>query len=283
MSDLVVCFSLAFILACFGAMGGVTGAFLLLPFQISFLGVAPPVASATNFVYNILAIPNTVRRYHRERRVHWGLALVITAGSLPGMALGYFLRMRFLADPASFKPFVGLVLLGLALLVIRSMVRDRSASKPPLDAGIGFYRMALNRISCRFGDREYGFDPRLLFAVALLVGVVGGAYGIGGGAMLAPFCISVLGLPVHLVAGASLFGTWVSSIIGVGVYVVGGILSGRASNPDLLLGIVFGIGGMAGGSLGARAQKHVPARPIKIGLVLVMLLVALRYLGLPVF
>jgi hypothetical protein len=40
------------------SMGGVSGAFLLLPFQMSFLGFTSPAVSSTNFVFNIVAIPS---------------------------------------------------------------------------------------------------------------------------------------------------------------------------------------------------------------------------------
>lgn len=128
-----------------------------------------------------------------------------------------------------------------------------------------------------FAGTAYSFDPRIVALVSLLVGIAGGAYGIGGGAVLAPFCISVLRLPVHSVAGASLFGTLVCSVAGVTVYSLGAG-SGADTAPDFLLGAVFGIGGMIGGYLGAKTQKHISQRPIKTGLFIILLLVAGKYL-----
>ena len=54
----------AFILSFFTSMGGVSGAFLLLPFQMSFLHFTSPAVSSTNFLYNIVAIPSGVYRYY---------------------------------------------------------------------------------------------------------------------------------------------------------------------------------------------------------------------------
>jgi len=269
----------AFLLAYFGAMAGVTGAFLLLPFQMSVLGYIAPSVSATNFTYNIVAIPGTVFRYAREGRMNWPLAAVITLGSLPGIACGYLLRVQFLSDPRIFKPFAGLVLLYLAWLVgRRGIAGKRKKVLPAIDARIRCTEFRVNRISYTFDGETYSFDPRPLSGVAFLVGVVGGAYGIGGGAVLAPFCISVLQLPVHSVAGASLFGTFMSSLVGVLVYHFGFFSGGLSTRADYLLGALFGLGGALGGYWGARMQKYIPERPIKIGLLAVLLFVAARYL-----
>ena len=42
---------------------GVSGAFLLLPFQMSVLGFVAPGVTPTNLVYNIVAIPGGIYRY----------------------------------------------------------------------------------------------------------------------------------------------------------------------------------------------------------------------------
>jgi uncharacterized membrane protein YfcA len=96
------------------------------------------------------------------------------------------------------------------------------------------------------------------------VGLVGGMYGIGGGSMVAPFFVSVLGLPVYTVAGAALLGTFVTSVAGVLFFTAIAPLYPNATvAPDWMLGLLFGVGGMVGMYAGARVQKHIPARAIK--------------------
>lgn len=65
--------------------------------------------------------------------------------------------------------------------------------------------------------------------------------------------------------------TLVTSIAGVGFY------SWMSVGPDWALGLLFGLGGAAGMYCGARTQKYVPARAIKIMLCLVIIFTALRY------
>ena len=56
----------AFAISLLTSMGGVSGAFLLLPFQVSILGFQSPAVSATNHLFNMVAIPGGVWRYSRE-------------------------------------------------------------------------------------------------------------------------------------------------------------------------------------------------------------------------
>ena len=72
----------AFVVSFFTSMGGVSGAFLLLPFQMSFLGYTTPSVSATNQLFNIVAIPSGVIRYIREGRMVWPLTVVVILGKI---------------------------------------------------------------------------------------------------------------------------------------------------------------------------------------------------------
>ncbi len=264
-----------FILGFFGAMAGITGAFLLLPFQMSVLGYVTPAVSATNLLYNLWAIPGALYRYIREGRMNWPLALVMTSGTIPGMFGGYLIRVFYLPDPRRFKALVGAVLLYLAGRLFSDLIRERG-ERGPVTRVTGV-RLGIRYLSFDYGRRTYRIDPRPLFGLSLLVGLVGGAYGIGGGAILSPFCVAVLKLPVYAVASASLFTTLASSVAGVIFYSVGPS-SGPETRPDWLLAALFGLGGLMGTYLGARLQKYIPERPIKVGLLLVVLFVGGRYL-----
>jgi hypothetical protein len=265
----------------FCSLGGVSGAFLLLPFQMSVMGYVSPGVSATNFVFNITAIPGGVYRFAREGRLNLPLLAVLTLGTLPGVVIGYFVRVSYLPDPARFKLFAGCVLLWLAVRLGREALRRspaRSAQVPGLD--MRTTRIGLARIGFSMGGQEYIIGTLPLFLLAFAVGIIGGIYGIGGGAIISPFLISVLGLPVYAVAGASLACTFLTSAIGVAVY---GVLAtpGSAALPDWPLGMLFGLGGFVGIYFGARLQRRVPQRFIKAVLALACGAVSYRYLVSP--
>jgi uncharacterized protein len=108
----------ALVVSFFTSMGGVSGAFLLLPFQMSFLNFTSPSVSATNFLYNIVAIPSGVYRFIKEGRMAWPLTMVVIVGTLPGVFIGYYLRILYLPDPKAFKLFVGCVLLYIGIRLL---------------------------------------------------------------------------------------------------------------------------------------------------------------------
>lgn len=271
----------AFFVALLSSTGGLSGAFLLLPFQMSVLGFTTPAVSSTNLFYNVVSIPSGIWRYFREGRMLWPLVAVMVAGTVPGTAAGYYVRVLWLPDPAVFKVFVGLVLAFVSLRLLLQAIRPgntRGAQSPAAITPVKTASFTPFRVTYTFGGKEYGFSVPLMFLLSLAVGVVGGAYGIGGGAILAPFWVAVFHLPVHTVAGASLLGTFITSCAGVLFYTF--LPSGVAATaPDWTLGALFGVGGLAGIWCGAGLQKHLPPRTIKLILGILISLVALRYIS----
>jgi len=275
----------AFVISFFTSMGGLSGAFLLMPFQVSVLGFTSPAVSPTNLVYNIIAIPGGIYRFIREKRLVWPLAITIAAGTAPGLIIGAWLRVTYLAGPGEFKLFVGLVLL---YIVVRLILDILARSKLPKKSGgrgdfaVRVLAFDFKKIEYEFAGINYRASTPTLFLLTLSVGVIGGAYGIGGGAIIAPFLVAVFGLPVYTVAGAALFGTFFTSIGGVFVYsiILPAMLPGtQPAGPDWLLGLSLGIGGFAGIYLGALVQKYFPARFIKAILAVSIAVVVVKYVG----
>ncbi len=271
-----------FVISFFASMGGLSGAFLLLPFQVSILGFTAPSVSPTNLTYNIFSIPSGVYSYSRERRMVWPIAIIMTIGTLPGVFLGAIVRVRYLPDPTSFKLFAGLVLLYMGARLLLDLLRkSETAKKRGQRFHITTRSFDLKTVEYEFNDDTYSCPTMILFGMSLLVGVVGGAYGIGGGAILAPFLVAVLRLPVHTIAGAALFSTWVTSLAGMLFYAYGAphfAETATVVKPDIALGALFGVGGFLGIYIGAHIQKYMPTRFIKAVIMLSLLFVAGKYI-----
>ncbi len=111
------------------------------------------------------------------------------------------------------------------------------------------------------------------------VGIIGGIYGIGDGAIVAPFFVAIFKMPVYTIAGAALMGTFITSVTGVLFYQVLDMYWSTSMSvaPDWALGALFGVDGFFGMYLGARCQKYVPVRVIKAILSVCILIVAIKY------
>jgi uncharacterized membrane protein YfcA len=292
----------AFVISFFTSMSGVSGAFLLLPFQMSILNYTSPSVSATNLVFNIVAIPSGVYRYIKEKRMAWPLTWVIVTGTLPGVLIGYYIRVLYLPDPETFKLFVGTVLLYISYRLFHDIAKkvqqknsralsiddkfnklkkvqdSRLASGLSSAAVIKTISFSLARTEYEFWGERFSFNTSGMFFLVFFVGIIGGIYGIGGGAIIAPFCVTIFNLPVYTIAGATLMGTFLTSVAGVTFYSLIPVSTGLTKSPDWLLGLLFGAGGFAGMYLGARCQKYFPQKFIKIILGTLIVFVAIKYI-----
>ncbi|MBU2623256.1 MAG: sulfite exporter TauE/SafE family protein [Proteobacteria bacterium] len=295
----------AFVISFFTSMGGVSGAFLLLPFQMSFLGYVNPSVSATNQLYNVVAIPSGVYRYYKEGRMVWPLTWVVVIGTLPGVLIGAIVRVAYLPDAKNFKLFAAGVLLYIGVRMIKDLTQknagsaDKAASEKRFQELVRNYRKQndpsktanqetlpaikvthfnLRRLGYTFYGESFDVSFWGIFALSFIVGIVGGIYGIGGGAIIAPFFVTFFGLPVYTIAGAALMGTFITSVAGVAFYqAIAPFYPNQSVAPDWLLGVLFGLGGMAGMYLGARCQKFVPAKVIKWMLAVIITFTAIKY------
>jgi len=289
----------ALLISTFTSTGGVSGAFLLLPFQVSVLGFTSPSVSSTNQLYNIVATPSGVYKYIKEGRMVWPLTWIVVFGTLPGVFLGALIRINFLSDPTIFKIFAGFVLLYIGVRLIKDVISKKNNnnnsetrfqelvkkfSSHQNNEKIKLPRSSVKKFNLKelvyeFYGESYTVPTLSMFIISFIVGIAGGAYGIGGGAIIAPIYIAFYKLPVYTVAGPALMGTFITSVAGVIFYQ---LLSPYYPNltiaPDWLLGFLFGIGGLVGMYIGASIQKYIPAKIIKWILGFSILFLAINYI-----
>jgi len=296
----------ALVISFFTSMGGISGAFIILPYQMSVLNYTAPSVSGTNHVFNLVAIPSGVYRYIREGRMAWPLTWVVIAGTLPGVFIGYYLRVLYLPDPKTFKLFVGCVLLYMGIRLfkdllgrppaqaagaraleerfraraaeIRNAQHAKVAAGIPAEAVVRTISVSMKKVEYEFWGERFSFNTMGMFSLAFIVGIIGGAYGIGGGAIIAPFCVAFFQLPVYTIAGATLMGTFITSVAGALFFSLIPATTGISPMPDWPLGILFGIGGFIGMYLGAKTQKYVPQKAIKVIVSCAILVLAVRYI-----
>ncbi len=225
---------------------GVSGAVFLLPVQLSVLGVPSPAVTPTNLLYNVVATPGPLLSYHRRRQLRDPLTRRLLLGTLPGVVIGAVIRVFAVPGPVVFRLLVAALLLPLGLwLCARTLRRDQGREQGR--------------------DRKPAGEPsgRTVTALALVVGIVGGVYGIGGGSLIGPVLVG-LGMPVVRVAPAALASTFLTSFAGAATYAALAPTTTGAVAPDWFLGLFCGLGGLAGGYLGARLQPHLPESALRL-------------------
>ncbi|MET3961099.1 putative membrane protein YfcA [Marmoricola sp. OAE513] len=256
----VVALLAGFLLAAVAAPVGVSGAVFLLPVQLSVLSVPNPQVTPTNLLYNVVAGPGAITRYRRQRQLDTALTWALVLGSVPGVVLGAVLRVFVADDPTVFRLIAASVLLPTGLVVLCGSGRLFGASEDP-------------------GGRAGAVPRRVgptIGAGAFVIGMVGGIYGIGGGSILGPLLVGA-GFAVTRVAPAALASTWVTSITGVLTYAVLALHTPGTIAPDWGLGIAAGVGGLAGGYVGARLQPRLPERALRALLGLLAFAVGVLY------
>jgi uncharacterized protein len=248
----------AYVLAAIATPAGVSGAVLLLPFQVSVLGTPSPAVTPTNLLYNVIATPGAIYRYWRQGQTGGRLTGWLIAGTLPGVVAGSVIRVELLPGQQAFDLVIAVVLipLGVWLAVSRQPAADRASAAQP-------------------SGREMARP--VVVAIAAIVGAIGGIYGIGGGSILSPVLIGTGRRPAE-VAPAALASTFVTSVAGVVTFLVLSLRQHGPIAPDWATGIALGIGGLAGAYTGARIQGRLPERAIRRVLGVLVIAIGIRYL-----
>ena len=253
----VVALAAAYVIAVVASPAGISGAVLLLPFQVSVLGTPSPAVTPTNLLYNVVATPGAIYRYWRQGQTGGRLTRVLIAGTLPGVVAGSIIRVELLPGAGVFDLVVGavLALVGTWIALSRPKPQARPArSGHPITAPV-------------------------LAVLSTAVGCVGGIYGIGGGSILAPILIGSGRQPSE-VAPAALAATFVTSVAGVITFTILSIHRHAHVAPDWPTGLALGLGGLAGAYTGARIQSRLPDLLIRRVMGVLVLAIGIRYLWL---
>jgi uncharacterized membrane protein YfcA len=249
----VVALVAAFVIAALTTPAGVSGAVLLLPFQVSVLGTPSPSVTPTNLLYNVVASPGAIWRYWRQGQTGGPLTWLLLAGTLPGVIAGSVIRVYVLPGPVVFDFVVAAVLM-------------------PLGAWLALTQLAPARTT-----RRARLPRPVIGVIAAVAGCVGGIYGIGGGSILAPILVAD-GQPPSQVAPAALSSTFVTSLAGVVTFSILSAHQHGSVAPDWPTGIALGVGGLAGGYVGARMHARMPETIIRRLLALVVVAIGIRFL-----
>ncbi|MFJ9554586.1 TSUP family transporter [Nocardiopsis sp. NPDC101807] len=246
--EILVAVMAGFAVAAVTAPVGISGAVLLLPVQLSALGMHGPAVSATNLLYNVVATPLGLSRLARSARGHGAEMLVATAAAVPCAVGGAAVRVTWLSDPVLFRGLLAVLMLAMGARLLA--VRRTRASAPPAGAG---------------GARAPRGGRALLALAAGGAALFGAAVGIGGGSLLSPLLIGVAGWLTSRAAVVALTTTLATSAVGLTAYAVFDRIGFGAAPaaPDWGVGLALGLGGALGSLVGIGLSRRVGEQPLR--------------------
>jgi uncharacterized protein len=256
-------------------MFGVGGGFLITPL-LFFIGIPPAVAVATGVNQVVASSVSGVLAHLKRRTVDVKMGLLLLAGGLLGSGFGIWL-FRLLSRLGQIDLVVQLayvVFLGIvgALMLqegLRAWMRSRRphAARRKLHQHYWVHNLPL-KMKFRTSGLYISVIPPLL--VGASVGILAAIMGVGGGFIMVPAMIYLLGMPTKVVVGTSLF----QIIFVAGFTTVMHAVTSKA--VDIMLAVFLIVGGVIGAQLGTQAGLKLKAEQLRILLALMVLVVAGR-------
>ncbi len=256
-------------------MFGVGGGFLMTPALI-FIGVPAPVAVGTEANQIVASSVSGVLAHWRRGNVDFKMGFVLMIGGFLGSALGValFALLRELGQidlviRLSYVIFLGII--GSLMLVegVRALMRRRNptAERRKLHQHTWIHGLPLKT---RFRKSRLYISALLPVGVGFVVGVLAAIMGVGGGFIMVPAMIYLLGMPTAVVVGTSLF-----QIIFVTANVT--VLQAIANQTvDVVLALLLLTGAVIGAQLGARVGTRLHGEQLRVLLAVMVLMVCAK-------
>ena len=263
-------------------MFGVGGGFLTTPLLI-FYGIPPTIAVASSATQITGSSVSGALAYWRRGQVDVKMGAILVAGGLVGAGIGQIL-FRFLQKLGQIDIAINVIYVlflgGVGILMLREAITELRLEQIAA-AGGAVPPMRLRRHvpwiaglpgRTRFYKSGLYISPLAPLLLGALVGVLTVIMGIGGGFIMVPAMIYLLGMSASAVVGTSLF-----QIIFVTAATT--LLHATSSKSvDIVLAMLLLIGGVAGAHMGVRAAQKVKPENLRLALALLVLAVAVRLL-----
>ncbi|MBK1697060.1 sulfite exporter TauE/SafE family protein [Rhodovibrio salinarum] len=274
--DVFLLLGLGGVIGFLSGLFGVGGGFLMTPLLI-FIGVPPPVAVATQANNVVASSISGVLAHFRRGNVDVKMGTVLLVGGLAGSTSGVSV-FKLLSDIGQIDLVINLsyvfVLGTVGVLMTWEGIRAfrRTSRKMPARKlhqhnwahGLPF--------KMRFHRSRLYMSALLPLGIGFGVGVLSAIMGVGGGFVLVPAMIYLLGMPTSIVIGTSLF-----QIIFVAANVTF-LQAMQNQTVDIVLALMLLLGGVVGAQYGSRLGSRLPGEALRILLGVLVIGVALRLL-----
>ena len=276
--DVLVIFLVSIIAGFIGALFGLGGGVLIIPFLTLVEGVPVPLAVGASIVSVVATSSSSAATYVQDHLTNLRLGMFLEIGTVAGAITGAFVAV-FLPASVLFV-FFGLILLYATIIMVRARGIDFPADVKPdktsriLSLGGQYEDHSLNRVV----KYEVTRTPLTVF-IGYFAGIVSGLLGVGGGIINVPTMNLVSKVPVKVASATSNFMIGVTAAASASVYLLRGDV-----NPLLAAPLIVGVAG--GALLGTRVLKVTPPARVKVAfgilLAAISLLMILKGFNLPV-
>lgn len=257
-------------------MFGVGGGFLTTPLLI-FYGI-PPTVAAASAATQVTGSSISGMLAHLDRDgVDFRMGGVLVAGGLVGSLLGAFL-FEWLQSVGQIDTVINVLYLvmlgGIGGLMFKESLTTlrvaRGGRAVPAKKRRHHPLVAMLPMRWRFYQSGLYMSPIAPFLLGILTGILTMLLGVGGGFIMVPAMLYILGMGARVVVGTSLFQILFTTIAAIMIH------SLTTHAVDIVLALVLLIGGVIGAQVGARFAMKVDPAKLRLGLAIVVLLVALR-------
>lgn len=256
-------------------MFGVGGGFLITPL-LFFIGIPPTVAVATGANQVVASSISGVLAQFRRKAVDIRMGLVLLAGGLMGSTAGVwvFQWLNALGQVDLFVQLAYVIFLGVigALMLQESLRSWYKSTKPVVKRRKLHTHTKLHSLPFKMKFRVSGLYISIIppILIGFAVGVLSAVMGVGGGFIMVPAMIYLLGMPTKVVVGTSLF-----QIIFVTAYTT--LAHAFTTHAvDIILAFFLILGGVIGAQFGSQIGARMRGEQLRILLALLVLAVCVK-------
>ena len=259
-------------------MFGVGGGFLTTPLLI-FYGIPPTVAAASSASQVTGASVSGVFAHFRRGGVDVHMGLVLVAGGVIGSIAGAVL-FRILQATGVIDTVIAILYVlmlgsigGLMLHESVNAVRVERGARPPKPRKRRHHPLvAMLPLRWRFYRSGLYISPLAPLLLGFFTGILTVLLGVGGGFILVPAMLYLLGMGTQVVVGTSLFQILFVTAAATMVHAT------TTKAVDIVLAVLLLLGSVAGAQLGARFAQKAKPEYLRLALALIVIAVALRML-----
>ena len=249
-------------------MFGIGGGFLMTPLLI-FLGVPPAVAVGTGTNLIVASSVSGVMAHWRRGNVDFRMGTLLFSGGIGGSWLGVWLFKALreagqidLVISLSYIVFLTIVGTLMGAESLRSVLRRKTRRRRKAHQHNWFHGLPLK---VRFRRSKLYVSALPPVVVGFLMGLLAAFMGVGGGFIMIPVMIYLIGMPTSVVVGTSLFGIVVVSTVSSFAHAV------QNNNVDIILALLLAVGAVIGAQYGSRVGQRLQGEYLR-GLLAVMVL-----------